>query len=74
MLKLIPKDGPVFRRQNTKEILEDELKQDYETVIVFGFKNGSIFTRHSENINCLEIIGALTVAREEFWERHSNGA
>ena len=69
MLKLIPKDGPNFRKQDAKEVLEDMLKSDFETVIVFGFKNGKIFTRHSAAINTLEVIGALTVAREYFWER-----
>ncbi len=68
-LRLIPNSGPVYRVHNAKGVLEDALKEDYETVIVFGFKNGNIFTQKSANINCLEIIGALTVAREEFWER-----
>lgn len=69
MLKLLPKDGPVFREQDAKEVLEDALRQNYESVIVFGFKDGQIFTRHSAIHNALEIIGALAVARDDFWER-----
>lgn len=68
-LKLIPKDGPVFRVRDARGILEEAINEDYETVIVFGFKDGEIHTRHSASKDCLEIIGALDRAKDEFWER-----
>lgn len=70
MLKLLkPKDGPVFRKQDAREVLEECIKAEYETVIVFGFKDGLIHSRHSATVDTLRLIGALTVARDEFWER-----
>ena len=69
VVKLVPKEGPEFRKRDAKVVLEECIKEDFETVIVHGYKDGKIYTKSSASVNCLEIIGALTVARGEFWER-----
>jgi hypothetical protein len=69
VLSIIPKSGPVHRKQDACEVLEWAKAQEFETVIVFGFKDGDIHTRTSACEDCLRIRGALDAAKEEFWER-----
>lgn len=69
LLKLVPKSGPVHSRESARELLEWAMGEDFETVIVFGFKGDAIHTRASACEDCLRIVGALDAAKEEFWER-----
>lgn len=57
---------------SAEEVLQDALKMDYESVIVFGLKDDMIFTRHSRNMGCLQLIGVLEVAKWELWEKAAN--
>jgi hypothetical protein len=69
IVSLVPSSGPVHAHSDAKEVLEDALNQNYEIVIVFGFKDGAVYSRHSACLDALTIIGALTVARDDFWEK-----
>lgn len=53
---------------SAEEVLLDAVKRDYESVIVFGFKDGNIFTRGSAREDVLRVIGALEIAKRELWE------
>ncbi len=53
---------------DAEQVLQGALKADFEDVIVFGFKDGVIYTKVSRGNDCLKIIGALEVAKREFWE------
>jgi hypothetical protein len=56
---------------SAEEILKDAISMEYETVIVFGYKDGDIYTRHSDAHGALEVIGALEVAKRLMWEMPS---
>ena len=68
-LKLIPKDGPERCKIEAKELLEWAMKQDFETLIIFGFKDDKIHTRSSKNEGTLPLMGALAAAQIELWTR-----
>ena len=53
---------------SAEEILRDAIQRDYESVIVFGFKDGNIFTRASAREDVLRLIGALEIAKRELWD------
>ena len=55
--------------RDAKEVLEDAIKEDFETIIIFGFRDGKVFTRKSRSKNALELLGALRAAECEVWER-----
>ena len=57
---------------SAEEVLQDALKMDYESVIVFGLRDDAIFTRHSRNMGFLQLIGALEVAKWELWEKEAS--
>ncbi len=66
-LKLVPVDGPVACKLSAKELLEWAVNEDYETVIIFGFKDDKIHTRNSKNEGTLPLMGALAAAQIELW-------
>lgn len=68
-LKLIPKDGPERCKIDAKELCEWAMKQEFETVIIFGFKDAKIYTRSSKNEGTLPLMGALAAAQMELWEK-----
>ncbi len=64
-LKLI--NSPMTR--DARKVLEDAIAEDFETVIIFGFKDGMVTTTASRRKNSLEILGALEAAKCSIWER-----
>lgn len=54
-------------KQEAKELLEDALKKDFETVFIVGVKDGKIDQRYSATLNVLEKIGMLESLKLELW-------
>ncbi len=48
--------------ESSKAVLEESIAENFETVIVFGFKNGLIYTKNSRAKSRLEVMGALMAA------------
>ena len=53
------------RRQDTKKILEDVLEDEYDTVVVFGIKDGKIYSHISSCPNRHTLMGMLLEAAIE---------
>lgn len=47
--------------------LRDAIEDEFDSVIVFGFKNGQIFITSSDIEDNLRLIGALDAARQQIW-------
>lgn len=60
-LEIVPVDKKLS--ESTKDVLEKCIKADYESVIVFGFKDGEVETCVSEIRSLLMLIGALESAK-----------
>ena len=50
-------------QRDAREVLEDALAMDFETVIVFGFKDGAVATKMSMVVSNQRLIGALEEAK-----------
>lgn len=62
------KDGPLKLIQDNGEqdanwLLEDSLNQDFQTVIILGFKDSKIYIKNSELHGRMALIGALEAAK-----------
>jgi hypothetical protein len=55
------------RDKNVRETLEDALHQEFESVIVIGYKDGHTYVKGSGCKHRVELIGALEVAKMETW-------
>lgn len=53
---------------NANKILRDSIGEDFESVILLGFKDGEIVTMASECHKRLEVMGALFSALMTTWE------
>jgi hypothetical protein len=53
---------------SANDVLEGAIKEDFETVIVFGWKGGVLYSRMSAGKNRLEIMGALEAAKIDWWQ------
>lgn len=69
-LKIVPVNERLLC--NAKEILADAADHDFETVIVFGFKQGNIHNFFSESQDRLQVAGALEKAKLFFLKDHYN--
>ena len=69
MLNLVPKDGPERCKADAKELLEWAITEEYQSVIIFGFKDEKIHSRSSKNNGTLELLGALEAAKIDMWTK-----
>jgi len=60
-LDIVPKDKQMA--DNAKKVLNDSLAEEYDTVIVFGFKDGNIQMKISATSSILTLVGALEAAK-----------
>ena len=56
---------PNKKKAEALVILECAIDEDYDEVIVIGFKGSKYFVTNSELTNGLKVIGALTMAQYE---------
>jgi len=56
---------PNKKKEGVTDILDSAMEEDYDEVIVIGFKGTKYFITNSEITNGLKIIGALTMAQYE---------
>lgn len=56
---------PNKKKEGVIDILNSAMEEDYDEVIVIGFKGTKYFITNSEITNGLKIIGALTMAQYE---------
>jgi len=56
---------PNKKKEGVIDILDSAMEEDYDEVIVIGFKGTKYFITNSEITNGLKIIGALTMAQYE---------
>lgn len=65
-LKVIP---TITEQHQVIQILEDVKKEEYDTIIVFGYKNGEVNVHGSGFVDRTRIIGALEIAKHVVWDR-----
>lgn len=65
-LKIVPKDQ--FRIQDAKNLIEHVREKEFETVIIFGMKDGKVYTYKSACEGVLATIGALECAKAELMQ------
>jgi hypothetical protein len=53
---------------DAKDVLEDAIAENFETVIVFGFKDGNISWKKSWHVRTVEILGALEMAKRVLFD------
>lgn len=68
LLKLLPPYSPDELKADANEFLDSVKKDNYETVIVFGYKNGGVQIRMNRMKSRLELMGALEAAKAEIWK------
>ena len=56
---------PNKKKEGVIDILDSAMEEDYDEVIVIGFKGNKYFVTNSEITNGLKVIGALTMAQYE---------
>ena len=56
---------PNKKKEGVIDILDSAMEEDYDEVIVIGFKGNKYFVTNSELTNGLKVIGALTMAQYE---------
>ena len=56
---------PNKKKETVKDILTTTMEQDYDEVLVVGFKDGKFFMQHSEISNAVKVLGALTMLQHE---------
>lgn len=56
---------PNKKKEGVIDILDSAIEEDYDEVIVIGFKGNKYFVTNSEITNGLKVIGALTMAQYE---------
>lgn len=53
---------------DARTVLEEAIAGDFETVIVFGFKDGNITWKKSAHLRTVEILGALEMAKRVLFD------
>ena len=56
------------QEHSVRETLEDAASQEFDSVIVFGFRDGQINIKSSDCPDVLRVIGALDRAKSHLWE------
>lgn len=65
-MRLVDCEGGMV--ENAREILENAIKQELHSVIVFGIlPDGGLAVMSSANRNVLEVMGALEAAKLHLW-------
>ena len=65
VLRLVAK--AVGWEEEAREVLAEAASEEFESVIVMGFKQGQLFIRSSSCKATLELIGALEAAKMQLW-------
>ena len=63
-IKLVPKGAHV---SDAADLLDEAKVNEFETVIVFGFKEGAVTITASAVHHNLELMGALEAAKQQIW-------
>jgi len=66
-----PAIKPVEPSQDANALLEELKDENYDTVIVMGFKNGNVYTKSSQPEDWVMLVGALEVAKLDLWNADS---
>lgn len=66
MADLIRIDGRHI--DDAKALLEEAAGMEFESVIVFGMRDGQIFVSSSAHRDTLKLIGALEAAKIHLWQ------
>lgn len=56
---------PNKKKDTATEILKRAMEEDYDEVLIAGFKNGRFYMLHSELSDGAKVIGALTMMQHE---------
>lgn len=68
VLSLVPPFSKEDLHRDCAAVLDAALADNYDSVIVFGFKDHQVRTRTSKSVNALELVGALEAAKREIWK------
>jgi len=55
-------------KDDARAVLQEAAEMGFDSVIVFGLKDGEIHVNSSANVSRLEMIGALAAAQSRVWE------
>lgn len=53
--------------EDARSLLGKAMEMEFESVILFGFKQGRIYVQSSAHPDILKLIGALEAAKLELW-------
>lgn len=67
-MKLVDMSQARGDANGVSEILNEAIETGFESVIVFGFKDGKVWITRSKLDNTLELLGALEGAKMHLWE------
>ena len=56
---------PNKKKEAVKEILTTTMEQDYDEVLIVGFKDGKFFMQHSEVADASKVLGTLVMLQHE---------
>jgi len=56
---------PNKKKESAKEVLNIAMEQDYNELVIIGFKDGKYYVQHTELADGMKVIGALTIAQYE---------
>lgn len=60
-LKLIKSDY----KEDVAQVIQSAQEQDFDSVVILGYKNGNIYIQHSKLESAVRIIGALELAKNK---------
>ena len=53
---------------DSKDLLENALKEDFDTVLLLGRKDGLMHIRYTGSLDTIAILGMLESIKLKFWE------
>lgn len=65
-VKLIPR--PDKNMLDSKDLLENALKEDFDTVLLLGRKDGLMYIRYTGSLDTIAVLGMLESIKLKFWE------
>lgn len=69
ILHIVPRFSMAGKIADAKAVLLKAADEEFETVIIHGYKDGKIYTKTSARTNAMELLGALEAAKTSVWER-----
>ena len=54
--------------RDATDLLADAIEQDFETVVIMGFKNGAVHIQRSAMISRVSLLGAIEEAKHHILE------